>query len=80
MDFSLSLKDCFEQFLTAKKAKGVVDKTIHSYKYNFKAISKHLLTSINNSELTSEHLLTMIESMRNSNLSDKAVYDSLHPA
>ena len=46
MDYSISLEDCFEQFLMAKKAKGVVDKTIHSYKYNFKAISKHLLTSI----------------------------------
>ena len=68
MDYSISLEDCFEHFLMAKKAKGVVDKTIHSYKYNFMAISKHLLTSINISELTSKHLLTMIESMRNSNL------------
>ena len=57
MDFSLSLKDCFEQFLTAKKAKCVVDKTIDSYQNTFKAISKHLLT--------------MKESMRNSNLSDR---------
>ena len=35
MDYSMTLEECFEQFLTAKRAKGVVEKTIQSYKYNF---------------------------------------------
>lgn len=46
MEKSLTLEDCFEQFLSAKRAKGVVDKTIQSYQNNFKAISKHLLTIV----------------------------------
>lgn len=47
MEKSMTLEECFEQFLSDKKTIGVTDKTIESYKNNFQAISKHLLTNIN---------------------------------
>lgn len=73
MQNGLTLKELFEQFLLSKKSKGAVDETIKTYYYHFLAISKHLDTTINISELTSQHLLTMIESMRSGQLTSSSI-------
>ena len=43
---TLTMEEAFENFLFAKSAQGVTEKTIKSYKSHFHCISKHLDTSI----------------------------------
>ena len=39
---TLTMEEAFENFLFAKSAQGVTEKTIKSYKSHFHCISKHL--------------------------------------
>ena len=39
---SRTIAETFDDFLHAKRAKGLVEKTLQSYASNFKAMSRHL--------------------------------------
>lgn len=68
-----SAAECFERFLLTKRSDGVKSKTIESYTHHFHSISKHLDTSLDITELTSEHLRDMIISMQDASLSPNTI-------
>jgi site-specific recombinase XerD len=70
---TLTMEEAFENFLFAKSAQGVTEKTIKSYKSHFHCISKHLDTSIELSSLKKQSIHKMIASMRASNLSQNTI-------
>jgi len=70
---SNTLAETFEDFLLSKKAKGLSDKTLVTYKQHFKAISHHLHIDVSIDELTKEDLESMVSSMRESELSANSI-------
>lgn len=68
-----TVEEVFEDFLLSKKAKGTSDKTLETYNYHFRAISKYLDTSADITGLSSRDLETMIAEMRNGNLSATSI-------
>lgn len=48
--------ETFERFLLTKRAHGIKTKTVDTYSQHFHAISKHLDTSQEVAEMTSENL------------------------
>lgn len=66
---SLSLSEAFDNFLFAKSAQGVTDKTINGYKSHFKCISNHLDISMDLASFKKDHVQHMISSMRQSEVS-----------
>ena len=70
---TLTMEEAFENFLFAKSAQGVTEKTINGYKSHLHCISKHLDTSIELSSLKKETTYKMIASMRASNLSPNSI-------
>ena len=47
MNLSESVSETFEYFLISKRASGLIDKTLYTYKQHFKAISKIIDVEIN---------------------------------
>ena len=70
---TLTMEEAFENFLFAKSAQGVTERTIKGYKSHFHCISKHLDTSIELSLLKIESIHKMIASMRASNVSQNTI-------
>ena len=68
-----TLAEVFSLFILSKKAQGITDKTVNSYLQHFRAISKHLNTDLDISELSSKDLEQMIHSMRQSELSPNSI-------
>lgn len=60
-----SIEDTFDKFLDARKAKGIVEKTVKSYKGHFGAIAHHLDVKMPMANLNKTHMEQMILSMRN---------------
>ena len=56
MKVSITMADTFGDFIMSRKAKGLSDKTITTYKQQFAAIGKHLDTAIPIDELTKQDL------------------------
>ena len=54
---TLTMEEAFENFLFAKSAQGVTEKTLKSYKSHFHCISKHLDTSIELSSLKNNQFI-----------------------
>ena len=65
--------ETFERFLLTKRAHGIKTKTVDTYSQHFHAISKHLDTSQEVAEMTSEDLQNMIISMQESALSPNSI-------
>ena len=65
--------ETFERFLLTKRAHGIKTKTVDTYSQHFHAISKHLDTSREVAEMTSEDLQNMIISMQESALSPNSI-------
>ena len=63
----------FDRFLLTKRADGIKTKTIATYSQHFHAISKHLDTDQEITEITSTDLKLMIVSMQNSGLSPNSI-------
>lgn len=70
---SLTIELAFEDFLLSKKAKGTSEKTLETYNYHFKAISKYLDVSADIATLSSRDLEMMVAEMRNGTLSASSI-------
>ncbi len=70
---SLAVAETFENFLMAKKAKGLAEKTINTYKQHFSAIKKYLNVDIPLDDLRKEDLEMMISEMREADLSANSI-------
>lgn len=68
-----TVTETFESFLNSRKASGVVDKTIQTYRYHFAALGKYLNMGVAIDELTRRDLETAIAAMRNSTLSANSI-------
>ncbi len=73
MKTSLSIAEYFDDFIIAKQAVGLADKTIKSYKSHLKGISRHLDITIPIEELRKSDLDSMLNSMRTSGLSSNSI-------
>lgn len=68
-----SIEELFPRFVTAKKAQGVSEKTLHTYESHFHCISKHFDLSTPIGELSEDHVNQMIVSMRDSGLAHNSI-------
>ncbi len=68
-----TIEDTFEEFIHAKRAKGLRDKTIQSYVCHFKAVSRHLDVKQTIVNLCKSDLDRMITSMRDAELSANSI-------
>ena len=73
MNLSESVSETFECFLISKRASGLSDKTLYTYKQHFKAISKIIDVGMSIDELNGNHLEFLISSMREKNLSANSI-------
>ena len=69
MKNSKTIADYFEEFIIARKAKGLCEKTLKSYSSHFKCIAQHLDVNIQMEDLKKSHLEQMISNMRTLELS-----------
>ena len=70
---SISVADTFGDFITSRKAKGLSEKTLTTYKQHLAAIGKHLDVAIPIDELTKQDLEYMISSMRDASLASNSI-------
>lgn len=70
---SISVADTFGDFITSRKAKGLSEKTLTTYKQHLAAIGKHLDVAIPIDELTKQDLEYMIGSMRDASLASNSI-------
>lgn len=73
MKTSKTMKEFFDDFIIAKKAQGLADKTIKSYQSQFRAINNHLDVNVPIEDITKSDLEKMVTSMRNSNLAANSI-------
>ncbi len=73
METKISIAEYFNDFIIAKKAQGLADKTLKSYKQQFKSLSRHLDVAIPIDELKKSDLDKMVTSMRNTNLATNSI-------
>ena len=73
MKTSKTMAECFEDFILAKRAQGLADKTITSYQSQFRSISRHLDITTPIEDLTKSDLDSMVASMRNSELATNSI-------
>ena len=60
LNLGTTIADTFNDFIIARKAKGLADKTLESYKSHFKAIARHLDISRNIEDLTKSEFIPSI--------------------
>jgi len=73
MKISVTVEDTFGDFIMSRKAKGLSDKTLVTYKQHFAAIAKHLDTQIAIDALTKQDLECMIAAMRDAELAANSI-------
>ena len=73
MKNSVTLADTFHDFLMAKKAGGLSEKTIATYGQHFSAIGKHLSPDIPIDDLKKADLESMIAHMRDAGLAANSI-------
>ena len=73
MKTSKSMKEFFDDFIIAKKAQGLADKTITTYQSQFRAVSNHLDITVPIEDLTKSDLDSMVASMRQSDLATNSI-------
>ena len=73
MKTSKTMKEFFDDFIIAKKAQGLADKTIKSYQSQFRSINNHLDVNVPIEDITKSDLEKMVTSMRNSNLAANSI-------
>jgi len=73
MKTSSTVAETFEDFLIAKKARGLSDKTLVTYKQHFSAISRYLQIDVSIDDVTKADLENMISSMRESSLATNSI-------
>ena len=70
---SATVKERFEQFLSASAARGLSEKTLKTYRQHLHCISKHLDIALPLFQLSKSDLETMITSMRSSGLANNSI-------
>ena len=73
MKSSASVAETFEDFLINRKARGLADKTLKTYKQHFSAISRHLDVDKPIDNLNGTDLDEMTASMRDAGLSSNSI-------
>ena len=73
MKRNLIFADVFESFIMSRKAKGICDKTIITYRQHFNAISKHIDINSPIDEITKKNIEDMIASMRDTSLAANSI-------
>ncbi|MBQ6708492.1 MAG: tyrosine-type recombinase/integrase [Clostridia bacterium] len=73
LNLGATISDTFNDFIVARKAKGLADKTLTSYQSHFKAIARHLDITQNIEDLSKSETDKMIASMRDSGLSANSI-------
>lgn len=73
MKTSKTMKEFFDDFIIAKKAQGLADKTIKTYQSQIGAVSNHLDVNVPIEDITKSDLEKMVTSMRNSNLAANSI-------
>lgn len=73
LNLGTTIADTFNDFIIARKAKGLAEKTLESYKSHFKAIARHLDMSRNIEDLNKSDTENMIASMRDSGLATNSI-------
>jgi len=73
MDFSPTVEETFERYLVHCQARGLADKTIQSYKQQFRSMQRFIDCLINIEELSKEHLAVMISQMREYGLKSQTI-------
>jgi integrase/recombinase XerD len=68
-----TVANIFAEFISAKRAKGLVNKTIHSYVNHFQAVSRHLNVEQDIVNLCKSDLDKMVASMRDAGLSPNSI-------
>lgn len=68
-----SIAEVFEDFILAKRAKGLRSKTIHSYVYHFKVVSKYLNVEQSIVNLCKSDLNKMVSDMEDAGLSANSI-------
>lgn len=71
--FETTIAEVFSEFIVDKTALGTSEKTLHTYHYHYRAISKYLDFEMPIAELEDKHLKTMIADMRSSALSASSI-------
>ncbi len=73
MKTSETIAEVFENFIMARKAKGLSDKTIASYKSHFKTLRHYLNIDSPIADLSKEDLENMVAVMRDSGLASNSI-------
>lgn len=73
MNLSITMEDLFDDFILSKRAKGLQEKTITTYKQHFSAISKFLQTKRAIEEINKSLLEKMVSDMREAALSSQTI-------
>jgi integrase/recombinase XerD len=73
MNFSVTMEENFDDFLLVKKAMGLSEKTLKTYKEHLKAIGKHLPIDKSMDLIEKSDLENMISSMRDIGLSPNSI-------
>ena len=73
LNSSITLDDAFENFIISKKAKGIADKTVKSYKAQFSRIRFFLGGNANMADLTKADFENMVTAMRDAELSPNSI-------
>lgn len=68
-----TVENIFAEFIRSKRAKGLRDKTIHSYVNHFQAVSRHLNVEQDIVNLCKSDLDEMVASMRDAGLSANSI-------
>lgn len=69
-----TIAETFEGFLNSRKASGLAEKTIQTYRYHFSALGKHLDTGIAIDELRRADIEAAIAALRGSGLSANSIH------
>ena len=71
--YAPTFEETFERFLANRKAKGSSDKTLQTYHYHFRAISKYLDADKDIDLITKTDLEQMLAAMRDGGLSSNSI-------
>ena len=73
MKKSETIAEVFDNFILTRKAKGLSDKTVSSYKSHFKSLRNYLNIELPIDDLTKTELENMVARMRDSGLAANSI-------
>lgn len=73
LNTTATVRETFENYIISRKARGVADKTLQSYKSQFDAAARHLDVETDISKLKKSDLDAMVISMRDAKLSSNSI-------